>query len=293
MDRERLRDIVLKLIDFGKTTHLVSELSREDVEYILDWGQRVVRREESVTEIAGPVTICGSLFGDFRNLLDLLEVGEHPPLNSYLFLGDFVNRGKNSLEVVCLLVSYKLLYPSCVVMLRGAQETNELTRRKGLKAEIKYRFDTHLYKRLMEFFGFLPLASVVAGRIFACHGGLNRHVHTIDSVRRIIRPLPTLERAAAGIVFSEPIEGTGFLGHADESCGYGSDKVLSFLKAAGLDLICRTGDCVPGGFRYHCNRNVINIFSTMNFCGHGNPAALLKVARNGTWEVVLCKEEGS
>jgi len=62
------------------------------------------------------------LFSQFYDLLKLLEVGGNPETTKYLFLGDFVDRGSFSAEVIILLYAIKINFPNTVFFLRGNHE---------------------------------------------------------------------------------------------------------------------------------------------------------------------------
>jgi hypothetical protein len=66
--------------------------------------------------------IVGDLHGQHFDLLNLLNVGGWPPQTSYIFMGDFVDRGHNSVETLSLLLCLKLKYPGHVTLLRGNHE---------------------------------------------------------------------------------------------------------------------------------------------------------------------------
>src|ERR1700712_641309 len=88
----------------------------------------------------------GDIHGQYFDLLRLFEYGGYPPESNYLFLGDYVDRGKQSLETICLMLSYKIKFPDNFFLMRGNHECASINRIYGFYDECKRRYSIKLWK---------------------------------------------------------------------------------------------------------------------------------------------------
>ena len=123
-------------------THLKNEGRLHDkcVVKILQMTRRILQKEETVLQIASPVTICGDIHGQFYDLLRLFEiggpVGHVDGTSQYLFLGDYCDRGMFGIECVLLLFSLKIAYPKRIYLLRGEYTSSIYTSSINIKVRL-------------------------------------------------------------------------------------------------------------------------------------------------------------
>lgn len=115
-------------------------------------------------------------------------MGGLPPHTRYLFLGDYVDRGKEGLETVTLLFALKLRYPNCVYILRGNHEAQAITRQYGFYNEVVNRYSAKLWRSFINTFNYLPLSALISGKILCMHGGISPNLRTLEDINSINRP---------------------------------------------------------------------------------------------------------
>ncbi|CAH0370140.1 unnamed protein product [Pelagomonas calceolata] len=155
-------------------------------------AREVFMAQPILLELEAPIKICGDVHGQYHDLLRLFEYGGFPPEANYLFLGDYVDRGKQSLETICLLLAvllaFKIKYPENFFILRGNHECASINRIYGFYDECKRRYNIKMWKTFTDCFNCLPVAAIVDEKIFCCHGGLSPELQQLDQIKKIVRP---------------------------------------------------------------------------------------------------------
>ena len=235
-------------------------------------------------ELEAPIKICGDIHGQFYDLLRLFEFGGYPPDSNYLFLGDYVDRGKQSLETICLLLAYKVKYPENFFMTRGNHECSSINRIYGFYDECKKRFSIKLWKIFTDCFNCLPVAALLDDKIICMHGGLGPDLEKIESIKNILRPTDVPERGLlCDLLWSDPddtVNGYG-VNERGVSVVYNGKIVQKFLNDNDLDLICRAHQVVEEGYEFFADRKLVTVFSAPNYCGEfDNAGAMMSVDEN-------------
>nr|AAC39461.1 serine/threonine protein phosphatase type one [Arabidopsis thaliana] len=274
-----LDDIIRRLLE-GKGGKQV-QLSESEIRQLCFNARQIFLSQPNLLDLHAPIRICGDIHGQYQDLLRLFEYGGYPPSANYLFLGDYVDRGKQSLETICLLLAYKIRYPSKIYLLRGNHEDAKINRIYGFYDECKRRFNVRLWKVFTDCFNCLPVAALIDEKILCMHGGLSPDLDNLNQIREIQRPIEIPDSGLlCDLLWSDPDQKIEGWADSDRgiSCTFGADKVAEFLDKNDLDLICRGHQVVEDEYEFFAKRRLVTIFSAPNYGGEfDNAGALLSV----------------
>ena len=217
-------------------------LPERELRILCEKVKEILIEESNVQPVKAPVTICGDIHGQFHDLLELFNKCGEIPNTRYIFMGDFVDRGFNSVETFQLLLCLKMKYPSHITLLRGNHETRQITTVYGFYDETIRKYgNANPWKYCTEVFDYLGIGAVVEGKVFCIHGGLSPEIKTIDQVRLIDRRMEIPhEGPFCDLMWSDPEDietwamsprGAGWL--------FGSKVTSEFNHINDINLIAR------------------------------------------------------
>ncbi|OXB43701.1 hypothetical protein B1J92_F03223g [Nakaseomyces glabratus] len=285
-------DTIQKLLDAGyaaKRTKNVC-LKNSEIAQICQKAREIFLAQPALLELSPSVKIVGDVHGQYGDLLRLFTKCGFPPMANYLFLGDYVDRGKQSLETILLLLCYKIKYPENFFLLRGNHECANVTRVYGFYDECKRRCNIKTWKTFIDTFNTLPLAAIVTGKIFCVHGGLSPVLNSMDEIRHVSRPTDVPDFGLINdLLWSDPTDSPNEWEDNERGVSYCYNKVAinKFLNKFGFDLVCRAHMVVEDGYEFFNDRSLVTVFSAPNYCGEfDNWGAVMSVS-----EGLMCSFE--
>ncbi|EUD64932.1 hypothetical protein C922_04664 [Plasmodium inui San Antonio 1] len=218
-----------------------------DIILLCDEAAKVLKGEDSIEYVDLPCKVFGDLHGNIFDLLDFfnmynwplhgetnewLTVEEVATTNGvsswggkaketlpymdgndkdvkYVFLGNYINRGKHSLEVICLLLSLKILFPKHIYLLRGNHEERLFNYVHGFYADIENKMERNikttgliryqgeviqahayeLFNRINDVLEFLPLSVLLGGNILCVHAGIGDSLYSVEDFADVHKPI--------------------------------------------------------------------------------------------------------
>jgi len=262
-------------------------LSEAEIRGLCNKSREIFISQPILLELEAPIKICGDIHGQYYDLLRLFEYGGFPPEANYLFLGDYVDRGRQSLETICLILAYKIKYPENFFLLRGNHECSTINRIYGFYDECKRRYSIKLWRIFTDCFNCLPVAAIIDEKILCMHGGLSPDLTSLELIQKVYRPIEVPDSGLlCDLLWSDPDKNVGGWEENERGVSYvfGPEVVTAFLKKNDMDLICRAHQVVEDGYEFFAKRQLVTIFSAPNYCGEfDNSGAMMSVD-----ELLMC-----
>lgn len=243
--------------------------------------------------------LVGDIHGQFRDLQTHILSVQHrsitdgdPNDHTFLFLGDYVDRGPHGVEVMALLLALKVEYPTTVYIIRGNHEEAQTCRVYGFLQECRAKLDADCWNTFVDVFRYLPLAAAVSaasGTFFCTHGGLSPHSNAIEGLQFLNREEYgdhyMLDHADSetmdGLMWSDPCEQSGYRQNF-RGCGFvfGPDATESFCTANNVQFVCRAHQMVQEGYKWDHDDRLLTLFSAPNYCGINDNRGAIAILRN-------------
>lgn len=278
---------------------------------------KVLKVSPCLIKLKPGVKIFGSIHGQFGDLMRIFReygVPDNDPVFErksdiealdYLFLGNYVDRGKNSLEVICTLLALKLKFPNHIHLLRGSHEDKRVNFNEGLGLECESRIPEDItnpksvFNKLNEVFEYLGYAAVIDNKILCVHSGIGANFKVIEEIEKIKKPFTINisdmtnrdQKLVFDLLWSDPVLDLNDLENkAHETrdnlpnglaVRFGINRINEFLSTNNLQIIIRSHESVPDGAEEFGNTHLYTVFSCTDYAGiHNNDAAIFHYHNN-------------
>ncbi|CAE7251211.1 PAPP5, partial [Symbiodinium necroappetens] len=291
-DREKMREFAEQLQDFYRTG---GQLPIGDLMALLQDA-----------ETFGPQFVTLHLFFTQQKALVYVEAFDGWLVceeNPFLFNGDFVDRGSYSVEIMVILLAWKLAYPEHMHLARGNHEAYfgrealswdaDMNFNYGFTGEVlaKYRAQLAVWAAFQRVFLNLPLSHVVNNDVFVTHGGLPRKedtkladIEALD-VMEITRSLEERKmhkdyNLMSDLMWADPrdIEGVSTGDRGPTTIVFGEDVTQRFLERNSLSFMIRSHEVKEQGYEWQHGKRCLTVFSAPRYCDFGdNKGAVVRL----------------
>lgn len=281
---------------------------------IIEKASCIFKNEEAVLQIntcksESEFVIVGDIHGSLESLIRIFDEKGYPNNTRYLFLGDYVDRGRNSCEVIIFLYALKILYPENIYLIRGNHEFRCITDQYGFKQECYKRVKRllngnmifegkYFYRLITDSFKYLPICAILDDSIFCVHGGISALINNRKELLEINKVGDQFEiddSVQAEFLWNDP--NNFILGYSRSPRGLGSifgkNALRDFLDNMGFDLVIRGHQSEIEGYNWPLGENdgILTVFSAIDYCGMSNNGGVAIISNQENEPVCIYKLE--
>lgn len=269
----------------------------------------IMSLEPRLLRLNSPTYILGDIHGNYHDLVcfekTLWRLGPILTPASFLFLGDYVDRGSYGVEVVAYLFAQKVMAPDKFFLLRGNHELRHIQKMFTFYRECIEKFGKageEIWENINQCFDVMPVAAVIDNKIFCVHGGIPPPWNGSGKISSILdTPCPLKDPQGTSplvweLMWNDPLtpeinhqssdnemaDSRGFVSNLNRGTGhaFSEDALKEFLTRNGLSHVVRAHEVKQNGFQVQMNGKLLTVFSSSHYCGGSNEAACVLADRH-------------
>jgi len=252
--------------------NVASRRAHEVVETLLKPAKDHLSTLPSLVRLQGRTLGIGDLHGDLDTATKVIRKYKRGDYRNLLFLGDYIDKGKENVATIDLLFELMLKERDRVFLLRGNHEILSVNAKQGLKGELEDKGMGQLHGLYNEVFSVMPVAAVIDGAVFAVHGGIPEGIPGLSDIRAIKKGIQDPEMdpdpLLTGLLWNDPDDSIDLFApneHRGQGDLYGPKAFRGFMDRNGLERMVRAHQRHKGGYAYFFDKGLVSIFSCKSY----------------------------
>lgn len=273
------------ILNFG-TVSPIPRFDESDVKDLCEETKNIVKNQGPLLKVEPPCYIIGDVHGDIHDLLRILSEIRNFTKAKIIFLGDYIDRGGFSFEIVITLFTLLCKFPSNIILLRGNHEFPNVYNCVSLQEEINQLYQNNsLFSLIHGVFAWLPLATLISDKYLCLHGGIGPDFTKVSDIENIPYPIYDYDdnKVIIDILWSDPCSTIKNYVESKRGRGsfFGATAISTFLKENNLKMLIRGHQCAAKGVE-NFKDMVYTVFSTSFYNDEENSGAYLYIDENLT-----------
>jgi hypothetical protein len=165
-------DLLISLFQFitNPTEPLSTLISTSNFLFLFDETIKSLQKDKYLFHLSSDIFVVGDIHGSLDDLLRIFEKHSYPPASRYLFLGDYIDHGSHSLEIIIPLSSLNIIFPDFVYLLRRNYEVENINHGYGFYDDVISFYSDFVFDYFQRVFNELSLCALISDKIFYVHG---------------------------------------------------------------------------------------------------------------------------